>query len=147
MDVSELFGGQSASESEKRAAIMNVVLVIVADGRVDPRELAMLEAIRERVGMSREELSNIIKNPQSVKFVRPSSETERRAQLVDMVFMMMADEKIEKSELEVVLRFGVALGVNPNQIGIVIENVILRALRAKKTRDEIIVDAGWAQGS
>ena len=147
MDISELFGGQSAIEAEKKAAIMNVVSVMVADGRIDPRELAMLEAIRQRLKMSKEELDNIINNPQSIKFVRPSSETERRAQLVDMVFMMMADEKIEKSELEVVLRFGIALGFNPDQIRIVIENVILRALRANKTREQIIVDAGWAQGS
>jgi uncharacterized tellurite resistance protein B-like protein len=145
MDINELFGGQGTSEAVKRAAIMNVVSVMAADGRVDPRELATLELIRQRVGISKEELDKIIRNPRSVKFVRPSSEEERRAQLVDMVFMMMADGKIEKSELEVVVRLGIALGFNPDQIRIVIENVILRALHANKARGQIIVDEAWAQ--
>ncbi len=147
MDVSELFGGMSASEAEKRTAIMNVVSVMVADGRIDPRELVMLETIRKRLKISKEELNNIIKNPQSIEFVRPSSETERRAQLVDMVFMMMADEKIEKSELKTVVKFGVTLGFNPERVRIMIKSIILRALRTNKTRDQIIVDTEWAQKS
>lgn len=145
MNISEIFGGKSISEAEKKAAIMNVISVMGADRVFDPRESVMLEAVRQRVGMSKEELANIIRNPQSVKFVRPSSETERRAQLVDMVYMMMADGEVKTSELEVVIGLGVALGFSPDRIRIVIENIILQAIRTKKPRNTIIVDQAWAQ--
>ncbi|UCC21799.1 MAG: hypothetical protein JSW23_08275, partial [Planctomycetota bacterium] len=69
------------------------------------------------------------------------------SEVVDMVFMMMADGKIEKDELGVVVKLGMALGFNPDRIRTVIENIVLQALCRNERRGPIIVDTAWGQVS
>lgn len=137
MDWSELFGG--ADKQEQKSQFRNALLVMMADKNVDPREIALLELIRKRIGLSREEANEVIKNPQSVKFTPPKGEKEKFAHLVDLVFMMMIDGKIEPSEARIVGNFAVMLGFKKQAVPALLK-VIADRIRSNKSRSDVVTD-------
>jgi len=137
MDWSELFG--SAGKQEQKSQFMNAFLVMMADKNIDPREMVLLELIRKRIGLSKEDVKEVIKNPQSVKFTPPKGEKERFAHLVDLVFMMMIDGKIEPSEARIVGDFAVMLGFKKESVPALLK-VIADRIRSNQNRSSVITD-------
>lgn len=121
---------------EKQAAIRNVVMVMLADERIDPAELRVLHRVAQRVGMSEAEAEDIMRNPAKIKFVRPRSQKEKVFQLIDMIYMMSADGDIDPREKVVCTRCALLLGLNPLLIVRMID-AIASGLREKKSREQI----------
>lgn len=80
MGLMSLF--ESRKTKEQKAAIMNAIAVMVADGRIEPSEMALLDKIRRRVGLSEKKLKKMLKMLSSrgkvkVQFIVPRSRDER----------------------------------------------------------------------
>lgn len=139
---------ESQDMKEKKAAFMNVVAVMAADGKVEPNELRFLEMVRRRVGLSKEETNNILANPKSVKFTVPRSHQERRFQLIDMVYMMLVDGNIDPREMKEVVKFATLLGFHPLVVSKLLK-IIFDGIEMKDSRAQVHSDLEkaerWAQ--
>ena len=124
---------------EKQAAIRNVVMVMLADGRIDPAEVRVLHRVAQRVGMNEADAEYIMRNPAKIKFVRPISQKERVFQLIDMIYMMSADGDIDPREKAVCTRCALLLGFNPLLFARMID-AIASGLREEKSREQINQD-------
>ena len=106
--IDQWFG--STPSKERQSAVRNAIGVMLADGKIDPRERAFLKAVCARVGITESELAELVKDPDKVEFVSPKDESERVMQLCDMIFMMLADGQIDKRELAFVIGAAERLG-------------------------------------
>ncbi len=133
------FDGQATKE--KRVAVKNAILVMMADGRIDKRELAFLLQVCKRVGVSEKEMKKLLDSLKDVKFTVPKSNDERIRQLMDMVFMMMVDGEIDNREMAVCLDLGKHLGFPPAMVGTIVKSVAA-AIQGGRSRAEVAVEVG-----
>ncbi len=114
LDIDKWFGGDLTAG--RKSAVRNVIGVMLADGKIDPREKAFLKVVCNRVGITRQELADLVRNPAGIEFVRPKDDQERAIQMCDMVFMMLADGEIDRRELEFCMVAAQRLGFHPKVV-------------------------------
>jgi uncharacterized tellurite resistance protein B-like protein len=129
------FTGESTME--KKSALRNAVAVMLADGKIEDNELAMLGLICKRLGLQPDVLKEIMENPQAVDFVVPQSNQEKAAQLVDVIFMMMIDGDIDQKEFDLCRGVAVSFGLDPAIVGKVILD-IAAAIKNNQDRGQAI---------
>lgn len=124
------------SEYERKAALTNVILMMIADGKITPEEERYLERVRRRVGASKAEVDEILAKAASLKIIPPVISREKVFQMIDMVAMMRADGEIDHHERELCVRFAREIGLGDK----VIEKAVNRAcsgLKEGRSRQEI----------
>ena len=122
MKIDEWFGNEPSAE--RKSAVRNVICVMLADGKIDPRERIFLKAVCKRVGITDQELADLMSNLTSIEFVSVKDDKERVLQLCDMVFMMLADGKIDKNELAFCMMAAHRLGFHPRVVQELITKII-----------------------
>lgn len=127
----------SKDTMQKKSALRNAVAVMLADGKIEPNEIATLSIICTRLGLDAGVLKEILANPDKIQFVVPQDDTEKVKQLVDVVFMMMADGDINPKELACCTTVAMGLGFDASIVGKVILG-IAEAIRNGINRDQTI---------
>ena len=127
----------SKSTMEKKSALRNAVAVMLADGKIEPKEIAILGAICARLGLDATVVKEILDKPTKIDFIAPSDDKEKIAQLVDVVFMMMADGNIDQKELDCCRSVAIGFGYNPSIIGKLVLD-IAEAIKNGKDREHTI---------
>src|SRR5574344_1878393 len=110
-------------DSKKLSHIKNLIAVASADGRLYRSELAGIAAVLARENMSPEDFDYCLKNPEKIKFTPPTSNEERVRYLTDMVLIMMADGKIDKSEYAICWETAIELGFRDDAVNIIIDGI------------------------
>ena len=122
LNIDKWFGGEPSAA--RKSAIRNVIGIMLADGKIDPRERIFLKAVCKRVGITEQELADLVRNPAGAKFVPPKDDKERLMQLCDMVFMMLADAEIDKRELAFCIAGAGRLGFHAKVVQDLIAKII-----------------------
>jgi len=122
LDIDKWFGGEPSAA--RKSAVRNVIGIMLADGKIDPRERTFLKAVCKRVGITEQELGDLMRNLSGIEFVPVKDDKERVMQLCDMVFMMLADGEIDKRELAFCTVVAQRLGFQPK----VVQNLIAKII-------------------
>jgi len=81
---------------------IHLVQVAKADGKVDEREMAMLNRIGSKFGLTEPEIKELLLADKASDYIPPYELAKRFEQVYDIVRIVCADKKIEDSELELV---------------------------------------------
>lgn len=116
MGLMELFN--SYDKKKRRNHFRNLFFLARADGEVDRSEMDIIIDLAEGFHMSTQEVTKIIRNPDTVAEVIPKTREERMEQLYDLITVMLVDGQIDEKELFFCKRMAVRLGwaeeaVNP----------------------------------
>ncbi|MHC4130621.1 MAG: hypothetical protein ACYSSP_01680 [Planctomycetota bacterium] len=101
---------------EKKSALMNVAMIMLTDGVTKPEELQILYQVAKRVGVTQQQIEDILQDSSQVKFVPPENSREKISQLVDIIMMMSIDADIEPSEKNLCLTYAAGLGFNTAKV-------------------------------
>ena len=120
----------SKTDKEKLSHIKMLVVLAMADGKVEKNELAAISTVCSREGVSASEIKNILENPESIDFVPPTIEEKKLRYLKDMCLLMMADRNIDENEIAICKLTAEALGYRHEVIDAMVDGII-NDLRAK----------------
>jgi uncharacterized tellurite resistance protein B-like protein len=117
---------ESRSKKEQKTAAMNLLAVMGADRQVTSAEEAFFKAACGRIGISQKDLADIHSDLSKgkVNFVVAKDQKERVRQMIDMIFMMMVDGKIDQREMDICTSIGARLGFNPSGIRILVDKIV-----------------------
>jgi hypothetical protein len=101
----------------------------------------MLEQICGRVGLGRDELAKLLASPRNVRFAIPQTREERVRQILDLVFMMMADGEVDSRELAMCTDLAERMGFSKAVVPILLETIVT-AIRGGKKRAQVLVEVG-----
>ncbi|NUN10496.1 MAG: hypothetical protein HUU54_15080 [Ignavibacteriaceae bacterium] len=108
----------------RKSHIVNLVSLALADGIIDKKEQSLLIKIATQTGMSSEEFEEILENPEMIKFYPPATKEEAAVQLLDLVLMMLADGKIQDTEMSFCSEIALKLGFPARKVDNIIETII-----------------------
>lgn len=92
---------------QDKSHFKNLVQVALADGNIDALETEMLQRLGKRMGLTEPEISGLIESTKQSLFDPPYELSKRFEQVYNIIKMILADGKIENSEMR--LASGLAL--------------------------------------
>lgn len=101
--------------------IKNLIMLALADGKVEESELAVIASIASRECLTQEELDNLIDNPDSVHIELPKDEETKKRYLTDMVALMTIDGDMDDNELAMCKIYAISLGYDSSEV----ENMVI----------------------
>jgi len=99
----------------------NLVAVAFADGFFEEEEEDFLYDKADELELPHDEVEEIIKNAESLKFIVPINVQDREDQLADIVFMAMIDEEIHEREYDLCLSIAKKLDLTKSDLDEAIE--------------------------
>jgi uncharacterized tellurite resistance protein B-like protein len=112
---------------------IHLVQVAKADGKVDERELAMLNRIGSKFGLTEPEIKELLLVDKSSDYIPPYELSKRFEQVYDIMRIVCADKKIDESELDLVKSLALKSGFNETEIPL-LTTVLIEGI--KKGEDE-----------
>ena len=97
MRFSDLF--KSKAERAKLTHLKNMVILALADGKLEENELSAIAAMCAREGISESEFKRCVDDPDSIEFVMPEDEATKIKYIKDLVLLMMSDGDIDDREV------------------------------------------------
>jgi uncharacterized tellurite resistance protein B-like protein len=98
----------------ERQQLTSLLALAAVDNHLDPRELLLIRKIGKQLGMTRTELDETIEAALAGNYELPTQEAKCHQHLLDLILLMMADGRIEQSEIEfcesTASRFGFSRG-------------------------------------
>lgn len=90
---------KSKEERAKLAHLKHLVILAMADGKLEKSELTSIAAVCSREGISESEIKRCIEDPDSIDFAMPTDEYTKLRYIKDLVLLMMSDGDIDKKEI------------------------------------------------
>ena len=103
------------------AAIVGLALV---DGELNEGEDTLVNRFAKKLDITDEEYKLIIENPLKYPLVGYSKYDDRLEHLYDLFKIIYADHKVDKSELNLILKYAIGLGFSINNAQSIIDKSI-----------------------
>ena len=116
---------------------------MLADGKIDPNEQKMLFMMCSKYGINEKQLTEIMKKPQNIKFTAAKEPNARMQQLVDMIWMMLADGQIDQREMDLCITLATQLGFRPSHVTALVQHIIKEIQRNRETQQVNVNIEDW----
>lgn len=109
------------SSKEKLGLLKQLILVANADGKIREAEYQLLLGLAAQMGVSKDEFEKVF--DVGVEITLPETDADRILQFHRMILMLNVDADAAPVEIEMVRKMGIMLGLNPQAIEIVLEEM------------------------
>lgn len=106
---------------EKLGLLKQLILVANADGKIKEAEYQLLLGLAANLGVSPEEFQKVFET--GVDITLPKTDADRILQFHRMILMLNVDADAAPAEIDMVRKMGIMLGLNPQAIEIVLEEM------------------------
>ena len=110
MNFSDILSLFNQGKGTARSHMKNLIEMAAVDGNFEDIEYDLLKTIAKRNGISENQLKEIRKNPEGIKFEVPSDTKQKFHQLYDLVHMMSIDNAIHDEEAKLSVLFAIKFG-------------------------------------
>ncbi len=105
--------GDYQKEIERRKAVIGLLVEMTfADGKVDDIEKKFVYGVAKELGLSADDIEEVVLHPEDFKMTPPPPEQERMTILYYVLFTMSVDGEIHEEEEKMCYLIGLRLGFN-----------------------------------
>jgi len=141
MSIADIF--ESGERKRQKGHFRNLVLLARADNVVTEEEQSFLVKMGSKMGLTESQIAEIKDNPKNYPINPPVNYEDRVRRLVELVEMVCSDGEIIQEELDLINRFGFAIGCRENQIKSIVKIAVQgfdNNLETSEIVDEIVGD-------
>ncbi len=131
--IAELF--ESGQKSTDKGMFNNLVMLARVDGKIDDSEVKLLSRIASRLSLTKEQVSEIINNPNSYPMIPPTSSEDRFDRYIQFTHMMVIDGEVDPSEENLLHKYGITLGFTEEQLSEYTPVILKDAIQGVDKRD------------
>lgn len=133
--IAHLF--ESGEQSRQIGHFRNLVMLARVDGEISNLEQQLLNRVARRISLTEEQVTEICNNPDDYPMIPPATREERYERFIQLIQLVVADGRIDPSEVKLVKSLGIALGFTPDKIEEKFP-IILEHLRKGMTRESVL---------
>ena len=119
------------------AQVLDMFNLAIADGFLAPEELAVIYSKGSELGLEREHIDEIIKNPDSVSLADPESLVEAIMRLYDLGVVLLSDGVIDPREVSLLRSFARRFLIRDDLVDGVV-NAVIAEVRGGISRDDLV---------
>jgi hypothetical protein len=111
------------SDAEIAQYLINVILIMRADGTVAPREESTLETIRQESGAKKADLNRALKSVEagSASLIKTGRFSDQIRNLEDMLFIRLIDNNLSEAASNLISQFCGQIGVSQDQLNLMVQ--------------------------
>jgi uncharacterized tellurite resistance protein B-like protein len=94
----------------------HLIQIALADGKIDDPELQLLYRSGNKLGLTREEIDNLLEQGKKSAYIPPYELSKRFEQVYDMVKMVYADGQIKNTEMRMATVLAIKSGFSEDEI-------------------------------
>lgn len=136
MSIIDAFDG--GQEKQNKSHIRNLIRIGMADGHFEQEETQKIYRIARHLGVTQEEVDQLIADPNQIGFIAPSNIEERLERFVNLLRVILADGMVTDEERRLLRRLGVGLDIDLDKIDAMAEKGIAM-IKAGDDVDDIIL--------
>lgn len=106
---------------KKQSHLLMLYMLAESDGNQNKQEDRFILQVGKRLGLEKEAIVAIDKNPQDLTFILPKTDEERNAVLYDLLFLMKFDGVVDQKEIELIHELAFRMGFRPTMTQEMIE--------------------------
>ena len=118
--------------------------MMMADGKMEESELAILRGIAARLGIGEADVERILSDPGEVDLTLPQDPFKRALFLIFIISMMCADGTTGEEELKALHSMGSSVGYTAEQIEAAVEAFAAALEEQKEDIDPALIAVGIA---
>ncbi len=107
---------ETGEQSSQKGHFRNLIMLARIDGKVAPEEKALLERISNRLGLTAEQVKEVLDDSNSYPMIPPVSREERYERFIQLVQMICVDGAVHQKEDILIHRYGIALGFTQERL-------------------------------
>ncbi len=107
---------ETGEQTSQKGHFRNLVMLARIDGNVAEEEKDLLARISSRLGLTDEQVKDVMNDENSYPNIPPVSREERYERFIQLVQMICVDGKIDPKEDILVHRYGIALGFTQERL-------------------------------
>jgi uncharacterized tellurite resistance protein B-like protein len=107
---------ESGEQSSQKGHFRNLIMLARIDGKMDDGEKSLLAKISNRLGLTDEQVKDVLNDANNYPMIPPVSREERYERLIQLVQMICVDGKIDPKEDILIHRYGIALGFTQERL-------------------------------
>lgn len=128
---------ESGEQSSQKGHFRNLIMLARIDGKMDDEEKALLNRIANRLGLTDQQVKDVLDDANNYPMIPPVSREERYERLIQLVQMICVDGEVSPKEDILVHRYGIALGFTQERLDEKYPT-ILEKVRNGMGREEIL---------
>lgn len=114
----------------------HLVDIAMADGTIEEQEHKMLIRIGKNLGLTEEEINNLIDSSKNASYSPPYELKKRFEQMYSIVKMVLADGKIEDREMRMATNIGLKSGFAESEMPVLL-SVLIGGIRNEEDEDDL----------
>lgn len=114
----------------------HLIEVAMADGNIDDIEMKMLHRLGKNMGFTDPEIDNLMESTKKSAYNPPYELAKRFEQLYGIVKMVLADEKIDNTEMRMASGLALKSGFAEGEIPALL-NLLISGIREGEEEDEL----------
>lgn len=114
----------------------HLVDIAMADGVIEEQEHKMLNRIGKNLGLTEEEVNNLIDSSKKAAYNPPYELKKRFEQMYAIVKMVLADGKIENNEMRLATNIGLKSGFTEAEMPVLM-SVLIGGIRNEEDEDDL----------
>jgi uncharacterized tellurite resistance protein B-like protein len=111
------------SKKTEKSHLRNLIALAKADGRISEGELELINKAASKLGLKQSEVNGLLEVVTEKDLSIPSNDSERFDQIFELVQLMMADGKIEDSEMDFCILIAEKMGFRKAIVGVLVRKV------------------------
>lgn len=121
-----------------RSQVISMFTLAIADGFVSPEELTLVYEKGKELGLTGQQVDEVIQNPHRVAFEVPATLVEAITALYDLARVVVTDGRVDPREVDLLrsfaLRFGIPVSLLDQVVAALVDEV-----RAGTPREELVM--------
>lgn len=107
---------ESGEQSSQKGHFRNLIMLARIDGKMGQEEKDLLARISLRLGITDEQVKEIMDDSNSYPMIPPVTREERYERLIQLVEMILVDGQVDPKEDILIHRYGFALGFTQERL-------------------------------
>lgn len=137
MNIRNFFNSKSKKLNLSHAK--NLFAMSTVDGECSKSETEFITRLCFNMGLTQKDIQNVLLNGKKIPFVLPPNRFETKQQFYELVFLMMLDGKIKRSEMDLCVNFAKKLGFQEEAV-IIYKRAILEYDNSGLSKADIIAE-------
>lgn len=112
--LAQLF--ESGEQQAKAGHFRNLIMLARLEDGIDAGEQALLNRMARRLSLTDDQVKDILENGDNYPMIPPFTREDRYERFVRFVQMVLVDGSVSAAEKNLVIKCGVALGMDENKV-------------------------------
>jgi hypothetical protein len=114
----------------------HLIQIALADGKIEDSELEMLYRSGNKLGLTKEEIDDLLENTKKSAYIPPYELSKRFGQLYDIIKMVYADGQINNNEMRLATGLAIKSGFAEDEIPFLL-SLLINGVKNGDSEDDL----------